>query len=406
MSFKAACEPHRDAGPVSSSERIIALDAVRGFALLGVLVANLVLFSISNNVSTDMQQEAMFADPLNRFVLFAVLWLVDDKASTLFAILFGAGFWLQLSRLRSRGSHAASLYLRRLLILFLFGVANLFLIWPWDILQQYALVGLVLLALRAISTRLALVLGVLLAIAGKPVVDWLFDQAGWRAAADAQVYSDHAIAQRQKAYLEGGYLDWLRETSLLVWNDYLLSGAILGWAAYVLGRFLIGMVLMRENAVERLVKDPRRLGAATIVLMTLGLALEAIRAAVLLGFLSAPEFIRVVCQAVGAPALAVAYAGLILMALRSDIGRLLFTPIMKVGQMALTNYLAQGLFVGLLLFSQGPGLALAGQLSPGSAALCATGFFALQVLLSHIWLANFQRGAVRSALALLDVPQV
>ncbi|MEO0500075.1 MAG: hypothetical protein AAF205_05890, partial [Pseudomonadota bacterium] len=95
-------------------ERIEELDILRGFALLGVLVANLVIFSASNNISTDAQQQGFIVSQSNRVALFLVSWLVDDKANTLFAVLFGAGFWIQWQRLNDRGAQAMSIYLRRL----------------------------------------------------------------------------------------------------------------------------------------------------------------------------------------------------------------------------------------------------------------------------------------------------
>lgn len=212
----------------------------------------------------------------------------------------------------------------------------------------------ILLAIRGISTKLALSLGVGLSIAGKPLINWLCESLGLRQAAHARVYSDDAIAQRQATYIQGDYLDWLHEPSTLVWNDYLLSGAILGSAAYVLGRLLIGIVLIRENLIESLSQDPQRLLRVTVLLTALGLPPEAFRSASQLGFLEPPAWGGLVCQAIGAPALGLACASLILLALRSDRGRTVFRPFMAVSQMALTNHLAQGAFIGFPFVWPGP----------------------------------------------------
>ncbi|MEM7701748.1 MAG: DUF418 domain-containing protein [Pseudomonadota bacterium] len=384
------------ADPISADERIIELDALRGIALFGVLVANLVLFSISNNISTDTQQGTMFAVEANRIVLFAVLWLIDDKASTLFAILFGAGFWLQISRLKTKGAGAQRVYLRRLLILLAIGLANLFLIWPWDILQQYALVGIILLAIHRLPSRRLLLLGLALSISGKPLIDWFFQANGSRASSDALVYSEEAIQNRQNAYLGTGYQDWVGETAILVWNDYLLSGAALGWAAYVLGRFLFGVYLMQGVWIERSSTRPLLLRRATIALLSIGLLLEAARSAILLGFFDTSQWMGTALQAVGAPVLALGYAGAILLLCCAPLGNTLLRPFAAVGQMALTNYLTQGFFIAFLLYGHSGGLALAGRLSPCLALTCAIPFFVFQAVLSRFWLTQFQRGPVEA----------
>jgi len=396
MSDLVSGRPTNSADPISTGERLIELDALRGVALFGVLVANLVLFSISNNISTDTQQETMFAVQANRIVLFAVLWLIDDKASTLFAILFGAGFWLQISRLKAKGAGAQRVYLRRLLILLAIGIANLFLIWPWDILQQYALVGIILLAIHRLPSRWLLLLGLPLAIAGKPLIDWAFQANGARAASDALVYSDEAVQNRQSAYLETSYQDWVNETAILVWNDYLLSGAVLGWAAYVLGRFLFGMYLMQGGCIERSATQPILLRRATIALLSIGWLLEATRSAIQLGFFDSSQWMGTALQAIGAPVLALGYAGVILLLCCTPSGKTLLRPFADVGQMALTNYLTHGFFIAFLLYGHSGGLALAGRLSPCLALTCAISFFVFQAVLSRFWLTQFQRGPVEA----------
>lgn len=105
------------AAPVTSAERIGELDILRGFALLGVLIANLVWFSFSEAVSTEAQRQSFLAGDLNRYSAVAVTLLVSDKANTLFAVLFGIGFWVQQERLKARGADFERIYLRRLTVL-------------------------------------------------------------------------------------------------------------------------------------------------------------------------------------------------------------------------------------------------------------------------------------------------
>ena len=80
-------------------------------------------------------------------------WLVADKANTIFAFLFGLGFYLQMQRLQLRGVDFERLYKRRLTVLLFIGFLHLFFVWTWDILHLYALAGFILLPLRRLSNR-------------------------------------------------------------------------------------------------------------------------------------------------------------------------------------------------------------------------------------------------------------
>ena len=131
------------AAPVTSSERVGELDVLRGFALLGVLIANFVWWSFGENTALPAQSEAFAQDPGNLAVIAFTDVFVSDKANTLFAFLFGVGFWVQMQRLEERGAAFASIYTRRLFVLLVFGLINLFLIWPWDILNLYAITGFI-----------------------------------------------------------------------------------------------------------------------------------------------------------------------------------------------------------------------------------------------------------------------
>ncbi|MFP4277578.1 MAG: DUF418 domain-containing protein [Wenzhouxiangella sp.] len=137
--------------PTSSAERHEVLDALRGFALFGILLANIQFFS-----------GWAFIGPATRVELSGssyVIWdffhlaVIDGKFYTLFAFLFGLGFALQLERLDARGAAAASIFRRRTAILLGFGLIHLFVFWVGDILTPYALLGFVLLAVRRWQDR-------------------------------------------------------------------------------------------------------------------------------------------------------------------------------------------------------------------------------------------------------------
>ncbi|MEO5578132.1 MAG: DUF418 domain-containing protein, partial [Sphingomicrobium sp.] len=125
------------AEPLAPSERADLLDALRGFALFGVLASNMVGFSGALNEHVDLSSAATLTE-------FGLDWLMHGKFYSIFALLFGIGFALQLGRLEARGEGIAR-YMRRLAILFGFGLLHIVLLWKGDILALYALMGFVLL---------------------------------------------------------------------------------------------------------------------------------------------------------------------------------------------------------------------------------------------------------------------
>src|SRR5262245_47367191 len=141
-------DPLRPVGAqTDASERIQVLDILRGFALLGMIVVHF----------HDRSTEPGGIDD----VLRTLIWrLVESKSHGTFALLFGAGFAIQLRRAEARGVPFAGRYLRRLLVLAMFGFcAHAF--FGFNVLLGYAVWGVPLLLMRNWSTRLLIVTAVL-----------------------------------------------------------------------------------------------------------------------------------------------------------------------------------------------------------------------------------------------------
>ena len=129
--------------PIAASERIEAMDVLRGFALLGILLMNIEAFVGPLAAALDGLNPALTG--VDRTVDAAIYILVQGKFYLLFSLLFGMGFGVMMQRAATRGSAFGALYLRRTLALLAFGVVHLLLIWSGDILVAYALIALPLL---------------------------------------------------------------------------------------------------------------------------------------------------------------------------------------------------------------------------------------------------------------------
>lgn len=150
---------HASPQPVKAKERIVFLDILRGFALFGILFANLLTWSGLKYLPIEDIVELGNFD-INRSIYRIMKFFVDTKFYTLFSILFGVGFFLQISKNRENPSFP-SFYLWRMFLLLCIGVIHS-IIWSGDILSLYALMGMMLLALRNIPTNKALTVGLIL----------------------------------------------------------------------------------------------------------------------------------------------------------------------------------------------------------------------------------------------------
>lgn len=151
--------PQPVARPVSTGERLTALDALRGFALLGILLMNIVGFGLYSH-AYDNPTSAGGATGVNLWCWIVLHVLAEGKMRCLFSLVFGASMILFTSRMEGRPD-AADVYYRRTLWLLLFGVIHAYLLWQGEILYPYAICGLALYPFRKISPRSLILIGAL-----------------------------------------------------------------------------------------------------------------------------------------------------------------------------------------------------------------------------------------------------
>ena len=373
------------------------MDVLRGVALFGVFLVNMTGFAHVGLMSTESQLDALPTAAWDAVLHDIIDLLVSDKANTTFAFLFGLGFYLQMSRLETRGVDFTRVYRRRLFVLLAIGALNFCFLWTWDILHLYALAGFALLALRRVSNRTLVVIGVTCAIFGRTAQKTLTEftsAATWTGAPDP--YADAAVLARQALSERGDYPGLVASFLDFAWVDYFASGLLIGWIFYALGRFLLGAWVGRHEWIARSRDFLPGWRQLTRWALPGGLILQAIAVALN----EAPwvddfehrEFFSWALHLVAVPVLAAGYIAGIAVLFNGDRGRRVLAPFAHVGRMALTNYLAQGFIIAFVLFGVGPGLALAGRI--GTCALTAIVVlgFAAQMIASRWWLERFQYG--------------
>ncbi len=136
--------------PIGRSERIVAIDVLRGFALLGILGANITLFDVGGADEVDQAFDDMVVGATGAPFIAFLLVFVLNKMMAVFSMLFGAGVVLVTRRIEGRGGSAIQVHYRRNVLLGLVGLAHGAL-WFGDILLVYAACAMVLYPLRRLS---------------------------------------------------------------------------------------------------------------------------------------------------------------------------------------------------------------------------------------------------------------
>lgn len=376
-------------------ERIDILDALRGFALLGIIVVNIRDWAGWYALQTP-EREAVSGGPASGWWYeFLLTSAVEGKFYTIFSFLFGLGFALQLSRLRLRGLDGIRIFRRRLLVLLAIGLIHMTFVWSGDILTLYALLGLLLPLFTGWSDRRLLILAVsllLLPIAGVTLVHL------------AQVDPDlrlFELGDRLFVAMGGdveGWRTWLlREDfrSYLAWTvtgpPFRIGGFFESWRIpKVLAIMLLGLLAGRKLVAGKLLDDKTLLRRVALFGLFVGVPVNI--AYGLIGGLAQQEFSRTLLAtafyAVGVVPLGLAYAAcfVLLWPKAQRMLRLFAAP----GRMALTNYLSQSI-LGIIIFF-GIGFGLYRSLGPWEFSGVAVAIFAAQVIWSRLWLRHFAQG--------------
>ncbi len=384
-------------GPVGEWERIAELDILRGVALLGVLLMNFVAFAGEGWMATEKQLAALPTAPIDWWTFEAIRLLVGDKANTVFATLFGLGFYLQMKRGEGKPGFEAR-YRRRLFWLLVFGWLNSIFLWVWDILNLYALAGFFLLLTRRWSTRTLVIFGAIAALYSDKLQQWLVKVLEIPIPKSDHLFANAAILERQATAVSGSYWDNVQSMWQVTWSEWLLGGLMVAWVVYALGRFALGAAIGRSGILENVDGHLPLLRRIATIAIPVGIALGLFIRMILRDGIDLPgsaEGWKSFAQILRSPAaliLAAGYCAGIVVALRSDWGRRLFTPFGTVGRMALTNYVSQGLIYAIVMFGVGPGLGLAGRIGSFAVVLTCIAFFAFQIAFSHWWLARYRFG--------------
>lgn len=380
----------------SAGERIGTLDALRGFAIIGILLVNIRLF----RGPVEPAAAAAVVPELERYLSAAITVLAEGKFISALGFLFGVGFAIQTAGAERRGESPRWLLVRRLTGLLLFGAAHAVFIWSGDILLTYAILGFAVLPLLRLSPRALLVWAAgiflagpgLLALAGIGLFSLLSSVAPGLAGQVAGLafpgdLSEPALA----AYGSGGYGEMTVQRLRELASFYLADGFAVT-APKVVAVLLLGLAAVRAGWV----RDPRSHGrgilGVTVAGLAVGLPLNFYHGLTDASFDGAAGSALVwpeqAALYLGAPALSLGYLGLAALLFGRFPASFLTRRLSEVGRTALTNYLLQSVVMTAIFY----GLRVYGEVGlPAALGLCLIAY-AVNFAFSYLWLSRFSNG--------------
>lgn len=375
--------------PAAAQERFTEIDALRGFALFGILLANLPVW-VGIPFAGERAPELLGSLSFDSFKAF-FNGVLDGKFYTIFSLLFGLGFSLQLERLEACRSKGTIIFLRRMAVLLLFGLIHICLIWSGDILMLYAVMGFTLPLFRrlpdaALLTVSALLLFVLPALLtsfvneanpewSAPLWEWamgVYTSVGGSATSDSAYFDD----------LSTGGWDSYRSRAASEWAFGIVS-RIEDWRFLkVLGTMLLGMWAGRMLLRGKLLESRKLLWSTLALGLLIGLPTNVVYAQQM------PHAQTHWSSLVGTAPLGLAYAAAFLLVI-PHLPRLQ-SLLAATGRMALTNYLATSVVFSTLFY--GVGFGMMGTLKMDVTYAIGLAFFLLMIGWSVLWLSRHRQG--------------
>jgi uncharacterized protein len=413
-----AAAPGAGAAPIARADRLFSLDAVRGFALLGILLMNIAAWGM--HIAAYNNPAAAGGDTgLNLWAWTFNHLLFDGKMRGLFSMVFGAGVIVLTSRMEARGVNSADIYYRRMLWLLLFGIIHAYFLWVGEILYPYALCGLALYPFRNMRPRSLMTISAVFIVLSAGVnvgrvyaMREMKDEAAQAAALERQgrkPSAEQADAKKnwedfRKEFLPrpeeiqrdadawlGSFSKLFKRRAELLMKFMHGSPYYSPWNWDIWAMMFLGMALFKLGVFSGERSNPFYL---KLVLTGYGAGLAA-------NTFSAWNLIRIRWDPVeagffsttydaGRLAVGLAHAGLIILLCKSGFMSWLTRPLASTGQMAFTQYVMQSIICSTIFY--GYGFGLYGKLQRYELFYVVLGVWAFTLISSPLWLRYFRFG--------------
>ena len=361
----------------TKKNRIDSVDALRGFALLGIIIANI-----------PYQFNSPVTGELDSVMTFLFHFLVDKKFITIFSILFGFGFYIQMQRAAEKNVEFKKYFVVRMLLLFGVGYLHGLLLWNGDIIRAYALGGLLLLLLRKVPVKRLIVLAVLFNVIFTGAIYIGLTAFGW-------AYRNFDYELAPELPVATSFLRYLKLNFIFdPWTNFIRDMPLT--IVFAFGNMLIGFILAKIDFF----RHPEKHNKLTTWFITLGLTFGL--AASFIFYKISVGDLELDYSLIWLPFVLV--AGMILQSLFyiSAFLRLFqikaFRKVLQffnpVGRTALSNYILQSFLYVFAFYHCFNLFNLFGKLTNFQSWMVAIGFYVFQTIITHFYLKRFNQGPI------------
>jgi len=377
--------------PSKPKQRIEVIDALRGFALLGILFANILSWSGIKFLPFDEIKQWPNLD-VDLFVYRLVGIFVDTKFYTIFSILFGIGFYLQFNKNRNNQRDFMKVYYRRLLFLMLFGLVHMF-FWSGDILFIYGLVGFIFVQFRNLKPEKLLIIAIISFLL--PIIYDIFMMyflPGFMVPAKKlalHTYYDMSPEQITEPFKNGTF--W--EVTKANWHnvkwryfDLLPAGRIFK----ILSFFILGFYMMSKDYFTKKATSVKLMTLYFVIGLTLTLIAKQVKGSMGQFPSDWNDILYKILFSFGQVNMALSYISFLTIIYKYDVIKKMLEGLKYAGRMSFSTYLGQTL-IGIIIFYPYC-CGLYGRLSLWQVELLAIGIYTLQVWFARIWLKHFMFG--------------
>lgn len=384
-----------EVNPIQPEQRMMELDVIRGFAILGILIVNMQYFSSAYQY-LSRARITLWTEEGDKLAKLLIDMLAAGKFYTMFSFLFGIGMMIFLERARQKGRREVPLFLRRISILLAFGLIHAFLIWSGDILFQYAVLAFFLVLFYRAKPWLVL-LSAFFFLFLTPVLNALNTYQ----TITVPIYQASGLGPKlfnptmmleeaNQAYEFGTYGSQLLHRI----SDFVYHYGLF-WALFpvVFAMFLFGVYAAKKRIFQN-VQENRKF-IRRVWIGSLATALFSDFYMTYLATSSSTQNLHIyeVCiRALYNPSLCFFYVTSILQLMQLDAVRAKMAPIAAVGRMAISNYLLSSLICTTIFYSYGFGLF--NKVGTAKGLLISFLIYPLLMVFSIIWLRYFRYGPV------------
>ncbi|WP_322924122.1 DUF418 domain-containing protein [Paenibacillus campi] len=360
--------------PIAARDRLHFLDIVRGFAMLGIIMVNYFIIATSSSLMTDSSES---------FTQLLVQWFAEGKFYTLFSFLFGIGFIIFMNRAETRFDAPRIIFMRRLVVLFGFGLLHITLIWSGDILTYYAVTGLLLLAFYKCRPRTLLIWSAILMVLSSLLpLSWILQP---QSVSGTELFADNGANSSYLASIGARFAE---------------AGSFISTAPTMiipmLMMFLLGMYFVKQGLFHQMETKKKLWYRIWIVCACCFLFVETSTIISTLngsGMAMQSFGITTMINQLGGVIGSLFYmSSLAMLFLHVSRLRPLLMLMGNVGRMSLTCYLLHSTIGTWLFFDYGLGLGKLVQ--PVGVAAIGFGVFLFLITFSSLWLKRFKYGPV------------